>query len=609
MDLCGSGMKKAYSYIRYSSPQQASGDSYRRQLAATQAYCDANGYELDTELSIYKELGVSGFKGDQEHLKQFINDCETRKVKKGSLLVVENLDRLSRQAINVAMRQFLSLLEYVDIYTLQDKKHYSNSDGRDSENQLLDIMTSLIIMSRAHEESLTKQKRLKESWANQRKNAHKIKMSGVYPHWLIRSEDKKEFYLKEDRVKIIRHIFDLCINGQGATQILRSLNDNVEKYPPPSSKKEFWVRSTVKRLLSDRRLLGEHQLYKGHHAKREPVGEPIKDYFPQVIDEKTFVNAQISLKSRKIGAGKVKADSFSNIFRGFLRCGHCDSPVEYVNKATKQASTLYLTCSNAKRGGDCNHSKHYRYVPLEHMLIHLSTANGFMPKPEKPGDLQQQLELATSKREQTNSRLSTLLERDFTAPIIMSKIEELTHDLAKFEAEITEIEDKLLALKADYDYEDLYHDMVVETDSTKKFSNRIRFNSTLNKKIDTAYLYSIGLLPSIVFTMSDQSVHSLIIDERYNFGGCSIKNEEDTLIRLNGESIEAVDQMIWQMITQSIDLLGSIDNDNEQAIKTGRKISLLISKFVMDSQNHSLLDEFQSVLSEFQDIQYKSEIC
>ncbi len=63
------------------------------------------------------------------------------------------------------------------------------------------------------------------------------------------------------------------------------------------------------------------------------------------------------------------------------------------------------------------------------------------------------------------------------------------------------------------------------------------------------------------------------------------------------------------MITQSIDLLGSIDNDNESVVKTGRKISLLISKFVMNSQNHSLLDELQSVLSEFQDIQYKSEIC
>ncbi|MBY7660629.1 recombinase family protein [Vibrio atlanticus] len=590
-------MKKAYSYIRYSSPQQASGDSYRRQLAATQAYCDANGYELDTELSIYKELGVSGFKGDQEHLKQFINDCETGKVKKGSLLVVENLDRLSRQAINVAMRQFLSLLEYVDIYTLQDKKHYSNNDGRDSENQLLDIMTSLIIMSRAHEESLTKQKRLKEAWANQRKNAHKIKMSGCYPHWLVRSDDKTEFYVKEDRAQIIKDMLDMCINGLGATQIVRSLNNNIEKYPPPSSKKEFWVRSTVKRLLSDRRLLGEHQLYKGHHAKREPVGDPIKDYFPQIIDEKTFVNAQISLKSRKIGAGKVKENSFSNIFRGFLRCGHCDSPVEYVNKAAKQVSTLYLTCSNAKRGGDCNHSKHYRYLPLEHMLIHLSTANGFMPKPEEPNDLQQQMELTIIKRVRANEKLSVLLEKDFTAPVIMAKIEELTSDVGKYDAQIKEVEEKLLTIKPDYEYEDLYHDAVLEADSVKKFTNRTMFNSYLNKKIDSAYLYSIGLFPCMAFKMHDGSVHTLVLDERYNFGGCTLPNEKDTLIRLNGEGLEPIDKIIWEMIGNTIDFVGNIEHENEELSKISRKISLLLSKFIMDSQNQKLLSEFNKTLS------------
>ncbi|EGR0769199.1 recombinase family protein [Vibrio parahaemolyticus] len=590
-------MKKAYSYIRYSSPQQASGDSYRRQLAATQAYCDANGYELDTELSIYKELGVSGFKGDQEHLKQFINDCETGKVKKGSLLVVENLDRLSRQAINVAMRQFLSLLEYVDIYTLQDKKHYSNNDGRDSENQLLDIMTSLIIMSRAHEESLTKQKRLKESWANQRKNAHKVKMSGCYPHWLVRSDDKTEFFVKEDRAQIIKDMLDMCINGLGATQIVRSLNQNIERYPPPSPKKEFWVRSTVKRLLSDRRLLGEHQLYKGHHAKREPVGEPIKGYFPQIVDEKTFANVQISLKSRKIGAGKTKEDVFSNVFRGFLRCGHCDSPVEYVNKASKQASTLYLTCSNAKRGGDCSHSKHYRYLPLEHMLIHLSTANGFLPKPEKPSDLEQQLEIIKEKKEQANKKLSVLLEKNFTAPIILEKIEELTNDVEQYSSQIEEIEDKLLSIKPDYTYEDLYHDAVLESDLLKKFSNRSMFNNYLRKKIDSAYLYSIGLFPCIAFKMNNKSVHVLVLDERYNFGGCSLPNEKDKLIRLNGEGIEAIDEMIWKMFGNAIDFINGIDEENEELNKIIRKISLLMSKFIIDNQNQDLISEFNSLLN------------
>ncbi|ENQ8647144.1 recombinase family protein [Vibrio fluvialis] len=599
-------MKKAYSYIRYSSPQQASGDSYRRQLAATQAYCDANGYELDTELSIYKELGVSGFKGDQEHLKQFINDCETGKVKKGSLLVVENLDRLSRQAINVAMRQFLSLLEYVDIYTLQDKKHYSNNDGRDSENQLLDIMTSLIIMSRAHEESLTKQKRLKESWANQRKNAHRIKMSGCYPHWLVRSDDKTEFFVKEDRAQIIKDMLDMCINGLGATQIVRSLNQNIERYPPPSPKKEFWVRSTVKRLLSDRRLLGEHQLYKGHHAKREPVGEPIKGYFPQIVDEKTFANVQISLKSRKIGAGKVKADSFSNIFRGFLRCGHCDSPVEYVNKAAKQASTLYLTCSNAKRGGDCNHSKHYRYLPLEHMLIHLSTANGFLPKPEKPSDLEQQLEIIKEKKEQANKKLSVLLEKNFTAPIILEKIEELTNDVEQYNSQIEEIEDKLLSIKPDYTYEDLYHDAILESDLLKKFSNRSMFNNYLRKKIDSAYLYSIGLFPCIAFKMNDKSVHVLVLDERYNFGGCSLPNEKDKLIRLNGEGIEAIDEIIWKMFGNAIDFINSVDEENEELNKIIRKISLLMSKFIIDNQNQDLISEFNSLLNTYIEKSYQN---
>ncbi|SHO22284.1 Putative uncharacterized protein, partial [Moritella viscosa] len=107
-------MKKAYSYIRYSSPQQAKGDSFRRQLATTQAYCDKHGFKLDEELSLYKELGVSGFSGDQENLKRFISDCVSGKIEKGSLLIVENLDRLSRQKINIAMRQFLHLLEYVD---------------------------------------------------------------------------------------------------------------------------------------------------------------------------------------------------------------------------------------------------------------------------------------------------------------------------------------------------------------------------------------------------------------------------------------------------------------------------------------------------------------
>ncbi|MCX9571437.1 recombinase family protein, partial [Vibrio cholerae] len=213
---------KAYSYIRYSSPQQAKGDSFRRQFAKTQEYCEKNGYDLDTELNVYTELGKSAFKGEeQENLKRFIEDCKSGIVEKGSLLIVENLDRLSRDTINKAMRQFLHLLDYVNIYTLQDEKFYTSNEDVDNDSQVFDIITSLLIMSRAHEESQTKRKRLRESWEAKRQQINKKKFATSYPHWLNLSDDWESFTLKSDAVRSIKKIFELCISGNGYNQILR----------------------------------------------------------------------------------------------------------------------------------------------------------------------------------------------------------------------------------------------------------------------------------------------------------------------------------------------------------------------------------------------------
>jgi len=50
--------RHAYSYIRFSSLEQAKGDSYRRQLERTEKYCKEHNLVLnDTR---YADLGVSG---------------------------------------------------------------------------------------------------------------------------------------------------------------------------------------------------------------------------------------------------------------------------------------------------------------------------------------------------------------------------------------------------------------------------------------------------------------------------------------------------------------------------------------------------------------------
>src|SRR5262245_17290487 len=105
----------AYSYLRFSSPQQAAGDSIRRQTQATRDWCDRNKVPLDESLTLRDE-GVSAFRGkhrenpDVHGLATFLAAVKTGRVPRGSFLVVENLDRLSRESIVPAVNLFTGIL-------------------------------------------------------------------------------------------------------------------------------------------------------------------------------------------------------------------------------------------------------------------------------------------------------------------------------------------------------------------------------------------------------------------------------------------------------------------------------------------------------------------
>ena len=105
-------MTRAYSYQRFSTPEQLKGDSLRRQSEAAQQYADQHGLELDTSLT-FQDLGVSAYKGAnfEAALGRFIEAVDSGQVAKGSFLLVENLDRLSRDKILPALNRFQALLE------------------------------------------------------------------------------------------------------------------------------------------------------------------------------------------------------------------------------------------------------------------------------------------------------------------------------------------------------------------------------------------------------------------------------------------------------------------------------------------------------------------
>src|SRR5688500_7237548 len=103
---------KAYSYLRFSTADQAKGDSYRRQTALAEDYAKAKDLDLDKGLT-FRDLGVSAYTGKNRKkgaLRAFLDAVEEELIPAGSYLLVESLDRVSREAILDAQATFLQIV-------------------------------------------------------------------------------------------------------------------------------------------------------------------------------------------------------------------------------------------------------------------------------------------------------------------------------------------------------------------------------------------------------------------------------------------------------------------------------------------------------------------
>ena len=140
----------------------------------------------------------------------------------GSYLLVESLDRISRAEILDAWEVFTGILNRgITIVTLADNMVYSKEKAN---RQFTDLIISITIMSRAHEESLTKSKRLKAAWDTKRKNLNEQKLTRRCPSWMKLNESRTAYELIPEKIAIIRQIIDLMMSGMGRGAIAKKFN-------------------------------------------------------------------------------------------------------------------------------------------------------------------------------------------------------------------------------------------------------------------------------------------------------------------------------------------------------------------------------------------------
>lgn len=399
---------KAYSYLRFSTPEQAQGDSTRRQRQMAETYAANHNLDLDETLS-FRDLGKSAYRGsnaDDGRLGDFLRLLEEGVIPTGSFLLVENLDRISRDVVRKAVRTLEDIVEKgVTLVTLSDNRRY--------DLEILDKDPTAFVMmvlgfQRAHEESQIKSARLRAVWKNKRQNASRGDLlTSLVPAWLkVESGEIKPI---PERVDLINWMFNERKGGRGTQLIARTLNDQQE---PTWGRSAFWHSSYIKKILTNPAVIGTlipHEVITDPESKnakktrRVPL-DPILNYYPAIIPKDLWneVAATPTTQIRQVGNNKPKT-----ILAGLACCPICGGRMHRVNKGSRSRPSL--VCGRAKSKAGCIY-KSIRIDQLEPFLLSNILPLVLSSPPSSDQNLQEKIVQNQNNLEAVEDFIQTIVE-------------------------------------------------------------------------------------------------------------------------------------------------------------------------------------------------------
>jgi len=327
-------MPVAYSYLRFSSQRQADGDSLRRQAQNRERWIAAHpGVSLDTSL-VLEDRGRSAFKRDKWDtyaLARFVDCVKSGRVEPGSYLLVEDLDRLSREEAGEATELFLSIVNKGIVIVQLSPEVTQFKKPVD----MLSLMRAILELSRGHSESAIKSERCRAAWERKNAEAASRLVTKRLPGW-VRQIEGGRLALDPDAARTVRRIFKLIRDGFSVRSVAQTLN--AEGVPVIGRKvlrgrTVCWSAPTIRQILTSRSAVGEYVPY--HWTKRgdKPAADVVPNYYPPLIDEASFQAARAAMATRgQVGRGRK--GKHVNLFAGLLRDARNGDSLCYVHRRT-----------------------------------------------------------------------------------------------------------------------------------------------------------------------------------------------------------------------------------------------------------------------------------
>ena len=334
--------------------------------------CHANGWQLvdlppDAGVSAFKVTSDDGLLAANMHkgnLGAFLERVQAGDIKRGSVLIVERLDRFSRNYFDVVFPVWLNLLQSgVEIYNCVSNTHYTLAAIR--KNSMLAAM-ALMEMASANDYSANLSNRVCRANAIRLANASKgktVSLGGWVPRWLTFNGVKGQegTYTLNSHADTIRRIVNEYLSGKSMWSIARDLSaDKV-----PSVAGGTWSQGIISPLLKTPALIGT----------KEVKGVTVT--FPAVISKKQWdmLRAMLAKNSSRKG-GNAAGETVANLFRNRCRCAKCGGAIN--------TTRTYYHCSGHKKrvcdvGGNVQvrriEEDFFMFALMEHPSVLLGKAN------------------------------------------------------------------------------------------------------------------------------------------------------------------------------------------------------------------------------------------
>ncbi|TDW63604.1 DNA invertase Pin-like site-specific DNA recombinase [Novosphingobium sp. PhB55] len=370
-------MRPVYIYARWSSLEQVKGSTLTRQIENCSAYVAGQGWKLASPPII--DSGRSAYTGDNirdGRLGTFHDDVVAGSIRR-PILVVEELDRLSRQPADVMLTWLSPLVRAgADIVVTQTNQVINESMLNSDMGGLMNL---LVVAFGSYTESRKESERVAAAWEVKRNAARAgqpVTLNHRHPKW-VTIEDGA-FAVIPDREMVLRQVFAWAGEGLGKGLIAKRLNEIAQTNPAylPWEVK-MWAPTYIGRILRNRAVVGEWQPHNWARkdARRTIAGEAVEGYYPRVIDDATFALAN---SSRRAGAlvEQGRGIGLSNLIGRKARCASCGGQMAALGSARYRIGKdgtktrhYYLYCEAAKRGKGCSNQMGWPYDRIEGPLL------------------------------------------------------------------------------------------------------------------------------------------------------------------------------------------------------------------------------------------------